>query len=74
MLYPHSDYTYVNEYGQQVDPSNYNEQFYSDHVHSMPTQMVFENQPTTVMQTTATLAQPPAQHYQSIINNTSQPL
>lgn len=76
MLHPSAEYTYVNEYGQPIDPSNsYNEHYYGDNQEQIPSQMLhetssYDNQPVQIQ----TVAAAPGQNYQTILNNGSQPL
>lgn len=43
MLYPTTEYAYVDEYGQPVDPSNYTEQVYPDYNDQTSPPIIIDN-------------------------------
>jgi hypothetical protein len=65
MLYPTTEYAYVDEYGQHVDPTNYSEQIYTDNYDRITTQSIGDGNTFDYQQ---------QQQYQAITIDGSQPL
>lgn len=45
MLYPSGEYTYVDEYGQVVEPNTFNESFYNEQVQENGQSAIYEATP-----------------------------